>query len=170
MHRLHRNMMYQHCSKSFQGFTYIGLLIIITIAGIGLSEVGVLWQTEMQREREKELLFVGNQYKQAINSYYQNSPGSIKQLPTKLDDLLLDSRFPSIKRHLRQMYVDPMTGKASWGLEMQGGEIVGVYSTSLLKPFKKNGFKAGYETFTDAVHYSDWKFTFNADSGLSRIK
>ncbi len=163
MHPFNCNIMHRRCCRSFQGFTYIGLLIIIAIAGIGLSVVGVLWKTEMQREREKELLFVGNQFKQAINSYYQNTPSSIKQLPTTLDNLLLDSRFPNIKRHLRQMYLDPMTGKANWGLEMQQGAIVGVYSISLSKPFKKNGFKNGYETFTDAVHYSDWKFTFNAD-------
>ena len=162
MHWFHRNMMYQHCPRSFQGFTYIGLLIIIAIAGIGLSVVGVLWQTQMQREREKELLFVGNQFQQAITSYYQNTPSSIKQLPAKLDDLLLDSRFPNTKRHLRQIYLDPMTGKANWGLEIQHGAIVGVYSISLSKPLKKIGFKAGYERFTDAAHYSDWKFTFNA--------
>ncbi len=163
MQRLNHNMIYRYYPRSFQGFTYIGLLIIIAIAGIALSVVGVLWQTEMKREREKELLFVGNQFKQAINSYYQNTPSSIKKLPTKLDDLLLDSRSPNIKRHLRQMYLDPMTGKANWGLEMQKGAINGVYSISLSKPIKKNGFKDGYETFTDAVHYSDWKFTFNAD-------
>ena len=162
MHLFNPHIINRPRRQIFQGFTYIGLLIIIAIAGIGLSVVGVLWQTDMQREREKELLFVGNQFKQAISSYYQNSPSTIKQLPINLDELLLDARFPKIKRHLRQIYIDPMTRKANWGLEMRQGKIVGVYSISISKPFKKNGFKEGYETFSGAVHYSDWKFIFNA--------
>lgn len=148
--------------NKFQGFTYIGLLIVIAIAGIGLATVGVLWQTEMQREREKELLFVGNAFKQALMSYQSSTPGGIRQLPKTLQELVTDQRFPYIKHHLRKIYSDPMTGKADWGLEMQQGAIMGIYSKSTLQPIKKFGFDAGNEVFINAKKYSDWIFTANS--------
>lgn len=142
-----------------QGFTYIGLLIVIAIAGIGLATIGELWQTEMQREREKELLFIGKEYKQALKSYQENTHGGIRQLPNKLEDLLLDNRYPNIKHHIRKLYADPMTGKANWGLDMQQGGISGIYSISEKKPLKKFGFDPNNNTFADAKKYSDWKFS-----------
>ncbi len=150
----------QTINKS-QGFTYIGLLIVIAIAGIGLATVGVLWQTEMQREREKELLFVGNAFKQALMSYQASTPGGIRQLPKTLQELVTDQRFPYIKHHLRKIYSDPMTGKADWGLEMQQGAIMGIYSKSTIQPIKKFGFDAGNEVFAKAKKYSEWIFTAN---------
>lgn len=51
------------------GFTYIGVLMLVAIAGIGLAGVGIVWHQDAQREREKELLFIGDEYRQAIGSY-----------------------------------------------------------------------------------------------------
>ena len=90
MHPLNRHMMYRHSPLNSLGFTYIGLLIVIAIAGIGLAVVGVLWQTEMQREREKELLFIGHEFKQALRSYAGSTPGGIQQSPRNLNELVLD--------------------------------------------------------------------------------
>lgn len=142
-----------------QGFTYLGLLLFIAISGIGLAAVGQLWKTETQREREKELLFVGEQYASAIASYYESSPGGAKSYPSKLQDLLLDDRFPVVKRHLRKMYRDPMTGSDEWGTIRQQGRIVGVYSQSATPPIKRYGFSGDWQGFDAAERYSDWKFT-----------
>lgn len=146
---------------SLNGFTYIGLLIVITIAGIGLAVVGELWYTEMQREREKELIFIGLEYKDAIASYYSSTPNGVMQLPKTLDELLADKRLPIVKRHLRKLYLDPMTGKSDWGLIMQQGAIAGVFSLSESKPIKKFGFPHGYEDFERAEKYRDWQFIYN---------
>jgi type II secretory pathway pseudopilin PulG len=146
--------------KLARGFTYIGLLIVIAIAGVGMAAVGTLWKTEMQREREKELLFIGQQFKAAIASYYTATPGGISQFPKTLDDLILDKRFPAVKRHLRKLYADPMTGKSDWSLLKEQDMIIGVYSNSLLKPIKKSGFEKGQEDFGNAMSYSDWHFVF----------
>ena len=146
------------------GFTYIGLLIIIAIAGIGLAAVGVMWKTEMQREREKELLFIGKQFSKALASYYKATPGGIQQLPKTLDDLIIDKRFPMAKRHLRKLYLDPMTGKAEWGLLTEQGFITGVYSTSEEIPIKTSGFDARQSGFAGAASYSDWHFMFVSGS------
>ncbi|CAK0781592.1 hypothetical protein CCP3SC15_930023 [Gammaproteobacteria bacterium] len=106
------------------GFTYLGLLFAVAMAGVALAATGVLWSTQRQREREQDLLFVGNQIRQAIRSYYEHSPGLVKRYPAKLDDLLRDNRFLTVQRHLRQRYMDPMTGAREWGLVMapKGGD------------------------------------------------
>ena len=48
------------------GFTFIGLMVIITIMGIGLYAVGEVWHVAQKRANEQELLFVGNQFRLAI--------------------------------------------------------------------------------------------------------
>jgi type II secretory pathway pseudopilin PulG len=143
-----------------QGFTYIGLLIMIAISGIALAGVGIVWHQDMQREREKELLFIGEAFRQAIGSYYESNPSGIKQYPATLDALLIDSRFPNIKRHIRKLYDEPITYSKEWGLELQQGKIVGVYSLSDQEPIKKNGFPRQYDSFGSAKKYSDWKFIY----------
>ena len=147
-------------SNTVLGFSYISLMIFIAISGIALAGVGIVWSQDQQREREKELLFVGEQFRQAIGSYYENTPSNIKQYPNKLEDLLKDNRLPNLKRHLRKIYNDPMTNSSNWGLELQQSQIVGVYSLSDLKPIKKKGFPNLYEKFSDFSKYSDWKFIY----------
>src|SRR6266850_6990575 len=119
-----------------RGFTYLGLLIIIAVMGAGLAAFGELYSHASQREKERELLFAGNQFRDAIASYYNKSPGA-KAYPKKLDDLVEDRRFPMPLRHLRRVYRDPMTGKAEWALvEAPGGGLMGVHSTSEETPVK----------------------------------
>jgi type II secretory pathway pseudopilin PulG len=146
------------------GFTYIGVLMLVAIAGIGLAGVGIVWHQDAQREREKELLFIGEEYRKAIGSYYENSLGEAKQYPATLEDLIADKRFPTIKRHLRKLYSDPMGFGKSWELVLQQGQIIGVYSASKQTPIKKIGFQPPYETFGEAVEYSDWKFLYTPGS------
>jgi type II secretory pathway pseudopilin PulG len=147
-------------NRRLKGFTYIGLLIVISIAGIGMSTVGVVWQTEMRREREIELLHIGTEFREAISSYRDATPGGIKQNPIKLEDLILDKRLPIIKRHLRKLYHDPITNSNKWGLVKEQGAIVGVYSLSQLQPIKTSGFPPEYEVFGEAGTYQDWQFKY----------
>lgn len=142
-----------------RGFTYIGLLIAVVLLGIGLALVGEVWNTAVKRERERELLFVGDQFRQGIGRYYESSPG-VKQYPRKLEDLLEDKRFPVMKRYLRRMYLDPMTGKADWGLVLQGDQILGVYSTSKDTPIKVANFQLADSFFADSTSYTDWRFVY----------
>lgn len=143
------------------GFTYIGLLMMIAISGIALAGVGIVWHQDAQREREKELLFIGEEYRKAIGSYYENSPSDAKQFPKTLDNLVLDRRLPGIKRHIRKLYVDPMLREESWGIALQQGQIIGIYSVSKQSPIKKTGFPLQYEVFSAAEKYSDWKFIYS---------
>ena len=151
------------------GFTYIGLLIVIAVMGIGLGAIGPLSRSVQLRDKEAELLFIGDEFRRAITRYYEESPGGIKQYPKKLEDLLRDNRQPGIQRHLRKIYVDPLTGKNEWGLvEVPGYGITGVYSTYDAEPIKKAHFAAPYKAFESAKKYSDWKFVYSVSDALNR--
>lgn len=143
--------------QSNKGFTFIGILIIVALSGIALSIVGSVWHQSVQREREKELLFIGDQYRSAIISYYESTPSGVKQYPKTLEELILDKRYPVVKRHLRKLYADPVS-KQAWGLIKQQDLIVGVYSQSNKAPIKKSGFPSAYEAFAEANTYDEWKF------------
>lgn len=147
-----------HGSRGVSGFTYIGLLFAVAMAGIALAGTGVLWQMESRREKEKELLFIGEAYRRAIGRYYDMSPGGQKQYPETLDDLLLDKRFPNPVRHLRQRYSDPMMPGEAWTLIRQQGRITGLASQSRDKPVKVAGFAPEQEGFDGARSYSEWRF------------
>ena len=140
-----------------RGFTYMSLLFFIAVLGIGLAATAVSWQTAAQREKERELLFIGAQFQEAIGLYYHRSPGEAKEFPKKLADLIKDNRFPSVERYLRRLYRDPITGKDDWGLvPAPDGGIMGIYSLSKDQPIRTVGMEAEPgETIT----YQDWKFT-----------
>lgn len=144
-----------------QGFSYLGLLIFIALMGIGLALTGTVWHATAQREKETELLFVGDQFRTAIARFYEGSPGGVKKFPGALEDLLEDRRYPTTKRHLRRIYRDPMTDGHEWGLiAAPDGSIMGVFSLLEKAPRKVSGFRTEYERFADAKTYSDWKFAY----------
>ena len=145
-----------------QGFTLAGALILIAVAGAGMAAYGEMASHAAQRDKEQELLFVGNQFRQAIGAFYDGTPGAAKQYPRKLEDLLQDRRYPVLRRHLRRIYADPMTGKREWGMVMapEGG-IMGVYSLSQAQPVKSGGFLLRDRQLEGArERYSNWQFTY----------
>ncbi len=147
------------------GFTYIGALILVAAMGLALTLAAQVWRTGLQRDKEAQLLFVGNQFREAISRYYARSPGAARQFPSRLEDLLKDNRFPQTVRHLRRIYVDPVTGKPDWALVMApGGGIRGVRSLSNAEPVKVAGFAERDAAFSGAKRYSDWVFAVDGDS------
>lgn len=146
------------------GFTYFGVLFLVMLMGLGLSGALELWSTASRRAHERELLWVGNQYARALQSYYRESPGT-KQFPQSLDQLIEDRRFPNTRRHLRKLYADPITQSTEWGLVMSpDGRIAGVHSLSEAEPMKKAEFPRRWEDFRAREKYSEWRFV--ADVGL----
>ena len=142
-----------------RGFTYLTVLFIVAILMGGLALVGEVWETSAKREKEADLLFVGNQYRNAIQRYVLAGKA---QYPQKLEDLLKDPRQPSIQRYLRKLYPDPITGKSEWGfVKGPDGGIGGVYSLSEDKPLKVAGFKLRDASLEGAQKYSDWKFAYS---------
>jgi len=139
------------------GFTYLTILFVVAIMGVGLALVGELWHTAVVREKEAELLYAGSQYRSAIVRYYLAGP---QQYPRSLSDLLKDPRKPGTERYLRKLYPDPVTGKA-WGIvKAPDGGIMGVHSVSEDKPLKTAQFRIRDRSFEGAASYSDWKFVY----------
>jgi len=148
-------------SRSQRGFTYLIAMFAVAIAGLLLSVTSEVSSHSRQREKEKELLYVGDQFREAIALFYQRTPGAVKRYPEKLEDLLEDKRYLSMQRYLRKIHADPMTGKSQWGtIDAPGGGIMGVHSLSDQRPIKSANFDTGDQTFAGAQRYSDWKFLF----------
>jgi type II secretory pathway pseudopilin PulG len=156
------------------GFTYMGMLVIIMIIGITSAVVAQSWRIAAKREKEKELLWRGNQFRLAIKRYYQarlktpaaaGAPANASYYPTDLHDLLKDPSAPGTVRYLRKIYTDPMTGKADWALDpppappggsnVTGGTVAsgehfgGVHSVSDAEPLKKSNFDLEDIKFTN---------------------
>jgi type II secretory pathway pseudopilin PulG len=141
------------------GFTYIALLIGVAIIGVGLAATGVHWATAQKREKERQLLFIGGEFRRAIAQYAEKSTNQVTRYPMSLDDLLKDTRYPITQRYLRQIYVDPMTGSRDWGLlKGPAGEIYGVFSQSEEAPLKVAGFDPADAQFEGRGKYSEWIF------------
>jgi type II secretory pathway pseudopilin PulG len=157
-----------HC-----GFSYIALLAAIVIIGISLGAAGKYWSSVLLRDKEEELLFRGDQYRQAIERYYLAIPGRL-EYPSSIDDLLMDNRSAAGKRHLRQKYKDPISGEDF--VEVRSSltkRIIGVHSPSEKQPFKQTnflsiysnkvsapqpGFPIIYNSFVEKSRYSEWVF------------
>jgi type II secretory pathway pseudopilin PulG len=145
--------------KGERGAILLGMLIGLMLLGIGLASYSQSWAVARQRAMEDELLFIGQQYQQALRSYYQAS-GPARTLPAKLDDLVDDRRFPNPVHHLRKPYRDPLAPQTEWGLIMQGGVILGIYSQAPGTPYKQAHFDPPFENFAGAKTYADWRFVF----------
>ena len=150
-------------SAGSKGFTYIGFLIFMAVAGLGLASFGEIASHAAQREKEAELLFRGNAFQAAFASYYKVG----QRWPQSLEQLLEDKRFPMPVRHLRRLYRDPMTGEANWVLvEAPEGGVMGIHSRSEETPIKKANFPLANAAFESARTYADWKFV-HSPTGLA---
>lgn len=144
----------------WSGFILIALLIVVAAMSATLAAGGTLWHQAQQREKERELLFAGMQFRNAIGQYYYQSVGT-KRYPPSLEALLLDSRAPAVTRYLRRIYRDPLTNSPQWGLILApGGGIMGVYSLAVGTPVKQAGFPAELGWTESPRSYADWKFVF----------
>src|SRR4051794_31118973 len=143
------------------GFTYLGVLFLVTLMALGLAGTGETWAVASRRAREREMIWVGNQYARALQAYYVQSPGA-RQYPSRLEELIYDTRFPEPRHHLRQMYQDPIS-RSPWGTVIDAqGRIAGVRSQSDERPLKQANFPAKWAEFKGLTRYSDWQFV--ADS------
>jgi type II secretory pathway pseudopilin PulG len=145
-----------------RGFTYLGVVYMVAIAGIALAGTGIVWSFESRREQERDLLFVGEEYRRAIAAYASATPGAAEGgtpvFPERLEQLLVDTRSFPAAHHLRRLYRDPLSGKTDWQLIRREGRIVGVASGDTRRPIKVAGFGRGQEDFAGAGSYADWKF------------
>ena len=153
------------------GYTLIILLFAISILIIGLLIAVPVWQTQIQREKEAELIFRGNQYKEAIRLFQLKKPGTF---PKTLDELIEE-------KCIRRLYPDPMTKNGEWNIILpyqrvaakrkgslqrilivplnmlpgvDNSQIIGVVSASTQKSIK---------IYYEQESYDKWLFFFGQD-------
>jgi type II secretory pathway pseudopilin PulG len=145
-----------------RGFAYLWTLMLVAFMGVGLTIAADLYATAMRRDKERELLFIGHEFRHALERYYTAAAGQ-NQYPLTLEELLKDPRFPNARRHLRRLYADPITGKAEWNLILQQGRIVGIRSLSMQRPIKQDNFDDDDAGLARKSRYADWVFTYPHD-------
>ena len=141
-----------------RGFTYLGVLFLISVLGITAAAASVVWSVAKQRDDERELAFNGRQFAAAIERYRAAATDPAQLYPRQLEDLLHDDRSITPARHLRRLYIDPMTGDSQWGLiRLPDGGIVGVHSLSDRKPFPRQFVDTRFSP-PPALTYREWRF------------
>lgn len=162
-----------------RGFGYVFLLMFIAVLGYMSAYALQVGHLASRRLAEQELLNIGYAFEAALYSYAgirppaTNSPlppGALAVAgPGQLEDLIKDPRVPGLRRHIRKLYPDPVSGKAEWGLiRDQAGHIVGIHSLSSDTPIKKTGFDAAHTHLEDAARYRDWRFGLPVSEVLNR--
>lgn len=152
-----------------QGFAYVLLLMAVAVLGVASSAVLQLGAQAGRRDAEQALLSVGAEFERALYGYAGVAvaagarPAQAGALaargPRTLEELLKDPRVPGVRRHLRQLYADPLTGRREWGVMRDpAGYIVGVYSLAEGQPIKQLGFDARHAHFEEASDYGKWVF------------
>lgn len=142
---------------------YVALLLAVALIG-GLSAVGLkVAQTLQQRSAEAELLAIGLEFRNALQSYAEATPNGLPNTPATLAELLRDPRSPGVKRHLRRLYHDPFTGKAEWGI-VRGPDqrIFGIHSLSNTPTFKRDNFPVELAVLSGSLRHADWVFAIAA--------
>ncbi len=140
-----------------RGFAYLWLLFFVAAMGASLAAGGVVWEVRVRREKERDLLFIGAEFRRAIANYHRLTPQAAKELPRRLEDLLEDRRGPAPLRHLRRIYPDPLTGRTEWGQVVVQGRVTGVYSLARGVPLRQGDFSES-DAFAGARRYADWRF------------
>lgn len=154
-----------------KGYTLLILLFVIAALIIGLLIAVPVWQTQIQREKEEELIFRGNQYIEAVRIHQIKNPG---KFPETLE-AMIDEKC------IRRLYPDPMTSSGEWNIillypgapsQKQGAsqkiliaplgalssednpQIMGVVSSSPKKSIK---------IYNEQVTYDMWLFYYGQD-------
>lgn len=147
------------------GFTYVALMILVAIMALAITNAMRLGSAMQHRERELALLSIGEKFQKAFRTYYEDTPAGKSRYPSDLEELVRDTRGHSVQRHIRKIYIDPLTGR-DWGLvtSPDGKGISGVYSTAEGIPEKTDGFPEALSYLTDKKTYSQWVFGYDIDN------
>jgi type II secretory pathway pseudopilin PulG len=149
------------------GFTYLSLIILVAIIGMVTASALKLGSVIQRSRAEHELLLIGAAFSDALQSYADATPPGMPTQPPSLNSLLKDPRFPGVRRHLRKLFVDPMTGKAEWGITYLGDKVgvLAVYSLSDAQPVKIGNFPLRFKGLEGKQKISEWRFAATGKAG-----
>ncbi len=147
------------------------LLIVLSVLAIGLAVAVPVWQTQIQREKEEELIFRGRQIVEAVRLYLSRHPG---RYPRSLQELFEE-------RCLRRIYKDPMTPSGEWNYILLPGDAgtggQGAASRVLLVPpalmstiqmpqligVASPSPKKSFRIYEQGQTYNEWLFFYGRD-------
>jgi type II secretory pathway pseudopilin PulG len=89
------------------GYTLAIFLMVIAVMAIMMAVAVQTVSFQMQREKEAELIFRGQQYVEGIRLFKQK----YGRYPMQLKEM-----WEANPKVLRQKWIDPMTGSENWGL------------------------------------------------------
>lgn len=149
--------------NSQAGFSYLLLLAWLSVMAILLLRSQDYRQTVWRREQEAQLLFAGDQIRQAIRQY-RTSPAGNGCFPAHFSQLLSDKRTTPPQPLLRQIYSAPFSPQGTWGMLYDTKQRwIGVYSKGVGKPLRQEGFSDDNREFKHAPSYASWKFSAEVD-------
>ena len=124
------------CRCEQSGFTFIWMMLAMLVLALGTQRVFVSTaQQHLSAQKRMQTRYLQT-YNRALLSYREASPGTDKQYPLTLQDLLLDKRQLQTRRYLRKLYGDPfqpgIDPLMAWGFVRDAqGRILSMYSVQL---------------------------------------
>ena len=129
------------------------IALLIVAAGIAFLFGTSGFQTYWSKERR--LFAAANEIVTALKAYRDASPGTAKEFPLELADLIHDPRMLADKGYLTTLPVDPIAQKQEWGVvRNKNNQVIGVHSLSNESPT----LFAKFFSLRSGGKYSDWKF------------
>jgi general secretion pathway protein G len=144
-----------------RGLTLIELIVATTIIAVLAAAVLPLARIGVRREKERQLRIALYEMRDAIDKYKDAADRGLFQIkvgtegyPPDLDTLVNGVDMGGKKvRFLRKIPIDPMTGRADWGMRSmqddpdsqswEGSNVFDIYSQS-------------QDTAIDGTKYKDW--------------
>ena len=146
---------------SERGYTLLALIVAIAVMSILMAAAVPIWSHLMKREREKELLFRGNQYIEAIDRFYRK----FGRLPLQLEEL-------AKTKCIRKLYPEPMIKDGKWQLiyfqggaqqarrRLPGGESDQPLATGSIIGVVSKSSEKSIMSYQGKNHYNQWKFAY----------
>lgn len=139
------------------GFSYLMVMIAITLMGLVMTMAARQWKTMVQRELEADLLTKGIEIQTAL-ALYSASLKAGRVIPGEVYPQTLAELTKPPKPFLRKVYLDPME-RGEWELlRSPTGGIMGVRSKSKHTPIKQGNFPLAVRHFEGKPTHYDWVF------------
>lgn len=155
--------------RNERGMTYLMLMFAIVLIGIATTAAAKQWKAIVQRELEADLLAKGIEIQTAL-ALYSTTIKAGRVMPGEVYPQTLTDLTRSPKPFLRKVYLDPM-GHGEWEyLRAPTGGIMGVRSTSRVKPFRQRNFPPAVRHFEGRATYRDWVFQHPSPSSAPIVQ
>ena len=145
-----------------KGYALLTAILAVAIFTVMMMKARTLWDTELQRDLEQELIFRGGQYVTAIELFRRKN---LNKFPQSLDELYE-------KNFLRRRFKDPMTMEGKWNIVMQPGTpgrkqallvvpeemVAGYISRASIIGVCSTSCEEGFRQYRKKKKYCEWAF------------